>query len=135
MHRYVVAVLAVAALTAIPAIALAKPKGFTAQARMTSQTKSGNNVTFTEKLSIGKRTIGTDKVQCVGTGGPVFKCHGVYTFTSPHGTVKAVGNDDQSKTINTIKITGGTGAFKGAEGTIEVRVNGATSSLQTFHFI
>jgi hypothetical protein len=134
MSRYVAAALTVAALGTVPAIALAKPKGFTAQARMTSQTKSGNKVTFTEKLSIGRRVIGTDKVQCVAGGGPVFNCHGVYTFTSPRGTVKAAGKDDQSKTINIIKITGGTGAFKGAKGTIEVRINGATSSVQTFKF-
>ncbi len=134
MHRSLAAALVVAALAFVPAIAFAKPANFTAQARMTSQTRSGDHVTFTEKLSQGKRVIGTDKVQCVAAGGPVFNCHGVYTFTFHHGTIKATGKDDQSKTINIVKITGGTGAFKGARGTIEVRVNGATSSLQSFSF-
>ena len=134
MHRTLAAALALAAPAIVTAVAVAKPVNFTAQARMTSQHRSGNTVTFTEKLSRGQRAIGTDKVVCVAAGGPVFNCHGVYTFTTPHGTIKAAGRDDQSKTINAIKITGGTGAFKRARGSIEVRVNGATSSLQSFRF-
>ena len=134
MPRHLALILVAAGLVVLPAIALAKPHNFTAQARMTSQTRSGNTVTFKEKLTVGKRAIGTDKVVCVAAGGPVFNCHGVYTLTSPRGTIKAAGKNDQSKTINIVRITGGTGAFKGAKGTIEVRVNGATGSLQTFTF-
>ena len=125
-------VLAAAGALALPAVASAKPATFTAQAYQTSDSHSGNTQHFTETLKANGAVIGTDKIACVLTSASAAKCTAVFTFAK--GTVMVAGLLKQNQPSTTMTITGGTGAYKGAKGSMALHFLSGTKSTETFTF-
>jgi hypothetical protein len=100
-------VLALMGLLAVPAVAGAAPANtVTVVGTQTSLHQSGNSVTFTETLRLGRRVVGSDKVTCNGVSGNIYNCRAKFTLSN--GTITAAGRYNQARVNNQIRITGGT---------------------------
>ena len=96
----------------------------------------GDIVQFTEKLTQGGKQIGSDKVTLNLTSASRAIADGIFTFKT--GTLHAHGaipsQPAPGKTF-AVPIIGGTGAYKGAHGTLDVTINkNNTTSTEVFHF-
>jgi Allene oxide cyclase barrel like domain len=127
-------VLALTGLMAVPAVAgAAAANTVTVVGSQTSLHQSGNSVTFTETLRLGRNAVGTDKVTCNGVSGNIYNCRAKYTLSN--GTITAAGRYNQARVNNQIRITGGTGAYAGATGALKLHNIGRTNRTQeTFVF-
>lgn len=110
----------------------------TVTARATSFNTAGSGLgavtTFTDNLYIHGKKVGRDQVVCIATGpGSFLECTG--TDLLPKGQVESVGAFDPAhQTHLTVGITGGTGAYRDARGTIDIRLLSQTKSVYTYHF-
>jgi hypothetical protein len=99
------------------------------------QLNPGDKFQFTEKLLQSGKKIGTDKITVTDEKGNKALADGVFTFKA--GTLHAHGTfpfpPPNGKPFN-IPIVGGTGAYKGAHGTLTVTQKSQSSSTEVFHF-
>lgn len=80
----------------------------------------GDGFRFFGELLQGKKVVGTETVTCTAQVTPGLKCVGQWNFTN--GTItasKVFTEDDEDETFD-LKITGGTGSYAGARGTLTV---------------
>jgi hypothetical protein len=77
----------------------------------------GDMFVQTQKLTVGGRKIGRSDIVCVATDRPLVKCS--VTEQLPQGSVEVGGTIPQSNSF-TLAITGGTGAYRNARGTMTV---------------
>jgi hypothetical protein len=97
--------------------------------------KSSSGATYTtkEELFEGTRRVGEDVSRCTETSSDsnLFHCVGSYTLT--HGTIKFSGTVKSGN--NRLSMTGGTGAYKSARGTVLTEYNKAgTRAKETLSF-
>ncbi len=110
----------------------------TVTAQSTSFNTAGSGLgavtTFTDDLYARAKKIGRDQVTCIATGpGSFLECYA--TDLLPRGQVESVGPfDPVHQTRVTVGISGGTGAYRDARGTIDIRVLSQTKSTYTYHF-
>jgi hypothetical protein len=116
------------AVSASSALAAAKP--FSVVAVRTSATSTKTTSAFTENLLTGKKIVGTDSVECkavskqtICTGAFKFKAGGTITID---GALKSDGNDA------TFKLSGGTGPYANARGTLKLAPTSATRTNVSF---
>jgi Allene oxide cyclase barrel like domain len=130
----IAAVLALMGLMAVPAVAgAAASNTVTVVGTQTSLHQSGNSVTFTETLRLGRRVVGTDKVTCNGVSGNSYNCRAKFTLSN--GTITAAGRYNQARVNNQIRITGGTASYAGATGVLKLHDIGKSIRTQeTFVF-
>src|SRR5579863_3173367 len=99
--------------------ALAAPKSFSVVAVRTSSGKvTATASSFTENLLTGKKVVGHDSVACKAGGGKT-TCTGVFTFKSG-GTITIDSLLTAQGNNATFKISGGTGPYSGAGGTLKL---------------
>ena len=128
--RVAVAMVAACAAT-VTSGALAAPKPFSVVAVRTSNTSTTTASSFTENLLVGKKLVGKDAVKCKKSGSNT-TCAGTFTFKAG-GTITIDGIVVQpSKNLATFKISGGTGRYAGARGTLELAPISATETKITF---
>lgn len=115
----VAASIAVLAL-ALPAVG--RPTGSTKttlklDARFTSSHTAGRLEVATDRLSIGRRVVGHDVVDCDKVTSTGFEC--AFTeFLTGRGTLQAQGFQGSTNAPVAMAIVGGTGAYAGASGTM-----------------
>ena len=111
--------------------AVGAPKPFSVVAVRTSSTKpTATASSFTESLLTGKKVVGQDAVKCKAASGKT-NCTGVFTFKAGgtitiDGPLTAQGNDA------TFKLSGGTGPYVGAAGTLTLAPISGTQTKLTF---
>ena len=95
----------------------------------------GDVYQFTEKLSQGGKQIGSDKVTLTVISNTKATADGIFTFKTGalhvHGTVP---NQPTPGKTFPVPIVGGTGAYKGAHGTLDVTTTKGNTSTEVFHF-
>jgi hypothetical protein len=110
----------------------------TVTARSTSFNTAGSGLgavtTFTDDLYARGKKIGRDQVTCIATGpGSFLECYA--TDLLPKGQVESTGPfDPVHQTHVTVGISGGTGAYRAARGTIDINVLSQTRSSYVYHF-
>lgn len=118
--------------------ASSSPSTVTVSARSTSFNTAGSGLgavtTFTDDLYAHGKKVGRDQVTCIATGpGSFLECYA--TDLLPKGQVESVGPfDPVHQTHATVGISGGTGAYRNARGTIDIKVLSQTTSTYTYHF-
>jgi hypothetical protein len=84
-----------------------------------------------EELFEGDKRVGEDVSRCSESSNEMFHCEGSYTLT--HGTIKFAGTVKSGN--NRLAMTGGTGAYKSARGTVLTEFNKAgTRAKETLTF-
>ena len=143
MKRLLVLAAALAAAAAIVTAATATGQGTSAgsttirvSAKSTSFNQVGQGIgsviTLTDDLFQNGKKVGTDVVACVVTGpGNVQQCYA--TDTLPKGEISSMGPSDPAQTRFTVGITGGTGAYRDARGTIDINIIDQTNSTYVYH--
>ncbi len=114
------------------AAAAASPAPIRAIATQTSSTQKGKHQTLTEALRAGGEVIGHDRIACLTLTQASMKCTAV--FTLPKGQVKVAGTVHFDKPMSKLAITGGTGAYAGATGTLALRFGAGNKTTETFTF-
>lgn len=93
----------------------------------------GTVYTSKERVYEDGSRIGSDISVCTEVSGTKFHCTGSYTLT--HGTMRFSGTIPLISNTNRLTITGGTGSYKGAHGTVLTEYNRAgTSAKETITF-
>lgn len=118
--------LAALAVTVSAAPASAKPRSFTV---IGVQSPNGTSTTSTQNLFSGNRKVGHDQITC--ERGQVSICSTKFFFKT--GTITIQGRATNAKTF-AFPIVAGTGAYKGAKGSVTVHVLSATRERETFNF-
>jgi hypothetical protein len=77
----------------------------------------GDMFVQSQKLTAGAHSVGRSDIVCVATDGPLVKCS--VTEKLPGGSIEVGGTIPQSNSF-TLAITGGTGAYRNARGTMTV---------------
>lgn len=77
----------------------------------------GDMFVQTQALTTGGKKVGRGDIACVATAGALVKCS--VTETLPHGSIEVAGTIPQSNSF-TLAITGGTGSYRTARGTMTV---------------
>jgi hypothetical protein len=86
-----------------------------------------------EKLFQGTAKVGEDASRCAESSKIAVRCTGSYTLT--HGTIQFSGTISNASNTNRLTITGGTGGYKGARGTVLTEYNKAgTKAKETLTF-
>jgi hypothetical protein len=86
-----------------------------------------------ERVDEGATKLGEDSSTCAASSPDTFRCLGRYTLTS--GTIQFSGTISNASNTNRLKITGGTGRYKGARGTVLTEYNSAgTKAKETLSF-
>ena len=130
--RRCVSVLCLAALavTVSAAPAGAKARSFTVIGVQSGvQSPHGTSTTATQNLFSGNRKVGHDQITC--ERGQVSICSTKFFFKT--GTIRIQGRATNAKTF-AFPIVGGTGAYKGAKGSVLVHVLSTTRERETFNF-
>lgn len=133
MKKRVAVAVAIAAtcVAAFSSGALAAPKPFSVVAVRISSTATTTTSSFTENLFVGKKVVGQDAVKCQAAGSNT-TCEGTFTFKTG-GTITINGIlATPSKSLATFKISGGTGPYARAAGTLELAPVSATKTKITF---
>jgi hypothetical protein len=122
--------LAVAALA--PATALAAPggTGFTLQATQTARKITSTKQTFAETLRMGGKVVGHDQISCVPKSVGVGVCKATFTLTN--GTITVAGLVHETTVTSKVPVTGGTGRYKGAGGTLSLTFLSDTKAVESF---
>ena len=93
----------------------------------------GEVVSSKERLSQGSKSVGEDSSRCMPASKTTVHCAGSYTLT--HGTLQFSGTIPRSGETNHLTVTGGTGACKGARGTVVTEYNETgTNAKETITF-
>jgi lipopolysaccharide export system protein LptA len=123
--------LSLALAVGLPASAAASSSATTISAVAMQQTSktSGKKLTFTESLTSGVKVIGHDRVTCISNGSTSATCTALFTLA--RGTISVAGKVSFTAPSSTLRITGGTGAYKGKKGTLRLTPAG-TRSLEVF---
>lgn len=132
LHRALIAaggLTAAAALAATPA--LAKPQNLTLLAVQTSHGGSGAHFHFKEKLLKRGRRVGHDRISCTAVSHKKLSCKGKVVLKD--GVIRVSGVLNQGPR-NTVKITGGNGAFQGATGKVKIHDLGKNKTRLKFVF-
>jgi hypothetical protein len=99
------------------------------------QINPGDKFQFTEKLLQKGKKIGTDKVVITDEAGNKALADGVFTFKAgtlhAHGTIPFPPPNGKAFKV---PIIGGTGAYKGAKGTVTVTQKSQNTSVEVFKF-
>ena len=86
-----------------------------------------------EKLTQGSTRIGEDFSRCTSNSKTTVRCSGSYTLSG--GTFQIAGTISNDSNTNRLEITGGTGRYKGARGSVLTEYNRAgTSAKETITF-
>jgi hypothetical protein len=138
-RRRSIAILAVAPLlagigTALPAVAVAAPSTLHLNAVVYDvHTGNGEVVSSKEKLTQGTTPVGEDSSRCTPASKTTVRCTGSYTLK--HGTLQFSGTISRSGATNHLSVTGGTGSYKNARGTVVTEYNRAgTKAKETITF-
>ena len=127
------AALAVTALAAIgggqAAAAGEGPADFKAIAKIVHTATKGDSAIFKEKLKVGREKAGKAKIKL--TFGGKVSLSGTWRFKD--GTIK-VKDKLTSRNDKTAAISRGTGAYKGAEGTVTIEQVSEKRNRETFDF-
>lgn len=108
-------------------------QAFTINPRIPEQ--AGNRIVFTERLlSPQGKAIGHDYADCVRTFDEHSLCTGVYAFRRGQIMVQLLQPSLTAKVTYRQAITGGTGRFTGAYGTVTVHQGAAKSGGDRFTF-
>jgi hypothetical protein len=124
--------LAIAAATAIGGQAVAGgegPKDFKAIAKIVHTSTKDDTAIFKEKLKVGGKKAGKAKIKL--TFGGKVTLSGTWRFDD--GTIK-VKDKLEGKSDKTAEISRGTGAYKGAEGTVTIKPVSKRRNRETFDF-
>jgi hypothetical protein len=96
-------------------------------------TSAGGTVSSHEKLSQGTKHVGEDLSSCVPNSEKTVHCTGSYKLSQ--GTFSIAGTISKTGTTNRLQITGGTGPYKHAHGTVVTEYNRAgTRAKETISF-
>jgi hypothetical protein len=96
-------------------------------------TSKGGAVSSKEKLTQGTKAIGEDSSRCTPASKTTVRCAGSYTLTN--GTLQISGTIPRAGDVNHLAVTGGTGSYKGARGTVVTEYNKAgTKAKETITF-
>lgn len=137
-RRSIAALLAVSLLagacSTLPAVASAVPATLHLNAVVYDvHTSKGEVVSSKEKLSQGSTAVGEDSSRCTPASKTTVRCVGSYTLT--HGTLQFSGTIPRSGETNRLSITGGSGAYKNARGTVLTEYNKpGTKAKETITF-
>jgi hypothetical protein len=103
--------------------------------KRTSFHPSGNLLTLTDNLFQHGKKIGRDQIACVHTGpGTFFECYA--SSLLPKGQIEGQAAVDPIHSHRfTVAITGGTGAYRTARGTIENVDVSKTETDNIFHIL
>ena len=93
----------------------------------------GDYFVFTSDLTKRGKTVGHTGVVCTVTSVARGESQCVGTASLRDGQITVQGLITEEPEVFTLPITGGTGAFEGAGGTLLVRVLSDTEDLLTFH--
>jgi hypothetical protein len=86
-----------------------------------------------EKVFQGTSQVGEDSSRCTERSKTMVHCIGSYTLT--HGTIQFSGSISSSSNTNRLTITGGTGTYRGARGTVLTEYNRTgTKAKETLTF-
>jgi Dirigent-like protein len=106
----------------LPAIASAKPATLRLSAVVYDvHSGQGEVITSKEKLSQGVGSVGEDSSRCTPVSKTTVHCTGSYKLT--HGTLQIAGTIPRVANTNHLSVVGGTGAYKGARGTVVTEYN------------
>jgi hypothetical protein len=108
---------------------------FQLETRQTSLHISGNTIMLTEDILADGKKVGGGQIVCFLTGpGPLALCQAAAVL--PRGELTTQGSVSVPPTSPfTIAITGGTGAYRNARGTIVTKPTSPTSSTDTYRVI
>jgi hypothetical protein len=96
-------------------------------------TSAGGTVSSHEKLSQSAKHVGEDYSSCVPNSKKTVHCTGSYKLSQ--GTFSIAGTISKSATTNRLQITGGTGPYKHAHGSVVTEYNRAgTHAKETITF-
>jgi hypothetical protein len=133
MPRLVLALLpAVAVALIAPAADAATPRAFTVIATQTASKQGTKSITFRETLASGKKVVGHDQVTCKQATKASLRC--VATFTVSKGVIRVAGSVFYAKAANTLAITGGSGSYTAAKGTLTLRDLTSKTTAESFTF-
>jgi hypothetical protein len=86
-----------------------------------------------ERLTQGGAHIGEDSSRCTPSSKTTVRCTGSYTLSG--GTFQIAGTISNDSNTNRLEITGGSGRYKGARGSVLTEYNRAgTSAKETITF-
>jgi hypothetical protein len=128
-----VAGVATLAIGVVPATAAPKPQVITFVSSQTSShdvNTTPHEVVINDKDTSGKTQVGHDVITCKVNGPKVLGCVFVFSLAKGTITVKS-GAGTANNTPAKAKITGGTGAYSGAHGTVAFKnVNKAGTDVR-----
>jgi hypothetical protein len=104
--------------------------------KRTSIQPVGNTITLTNDYFSHGRKIGRDQIACIaiGPGAPGFlECSASHFFAG--GQLESQGAVNPANSKFTTAITGGTGRFRNARGTVDSTHTNATQNTLVFHII
>jgi hypothetical protein len=128
-----VVVAPIAILLALSSPAIAVPATLHLSATVYDAHTSKGVFSSKEKLFQGTTKAGEDSSRCTKTSETAVRCTGSYTLT--HGTIQFSGTISNASNTNRLTITGGTGSYKGARGTVLTEYNKAgTKAKETLTF-
>ena len=105
------------------------PADFKAIAKIVHASTKGDTAIFKEKLKVGGKKAGKAKIKLVFGDHVILS--GTWRFRD--GTIK-VKDELEGKHDKTVTIKRGTGAYKGAEGTVTIRKVSEKRNRETFDF-
>jgi hypothetical protein len=127
------AILLLTSATALSAVAEAKPATLHLNAVVYDAHLSKEVFSSKEKLFQGTAKIGEDYSRCAPASRTTYRCNGTYLIGN--GSIQFAGTISRTNNTNTLKITGGTGTYKGARGTVLTEYNKAgTRAKETLTF-
>jgi hypothetical protein len=107
------------------------------ETQQTSLHVNGNTITLTEDVFAHGKKVGVGQIVCVLTGpGPLALCQSAATL--PRGEITSQGSVSVPPAIGssfTTAITGGTGTYRNARGTIVTKPTSPTNSTTTIRVI
>ena len=120
--------------SALPAAAFAAPPTLHLNAVVYDvHTGKGEVVSSKEKLTQGSTPAGEDSSRCTPASRTTVRCVGSYTLK--RGTLQFSGTISRSGGSNRLNVTGGTGSYENARGTVVTEYNRAgTKAKETITF-
>ena len=98
-------------------------------ARETSSKQGKKSMTFSDNLTEGGTPVGSDTGICKAVSDTALSCR--ITLRLNDGTLVLRGNLDRSKPVSKLKVVSGSGAYRGAKGSVTAKSQGAKKTLLT----